>query len=110
MKLCNQVVINRIYSVLVNTLLSQCFFSLTPEILRNRIAFHVFRGKDERNIGPNWLIGLGAKGLLSAYRNQLGWRLGERVNLDLILTFWQQIFSFIYNIRSVFLVSIVVLV
>ena len=57
--------------------LSQCFFSLTPENFKNRKVFLIFKGADERNIGPNWLVTLGTKGLLSACHNQLRWRCGK---------------------------------
>ena len=36
------------------------------------MVFQVFKGIDEKITGPNWVLGLGMKGLTSARRNQLG--------------------------------------
>ena len=47
------------------------FFFLTPENFKNSKVFQVFKGANERNIGPNRLIGLGTKGLLMDCGNQL---------------------------------------
>ena len=55
------------------------FFFLTIENFKNQKVFQVSKGVDELNIGPNWVIRLKTKGLLSAYRNQL--------NFYLFLTF-----------------------
>ena len=63
-------------------------FSLTPENFKNCKVFQVFKGVDERKISPNWVPGLGKKGLLNVCFNQLGWRREEGVNLYLFLTFW----------------------
>ena len=81
---------------------SSQLFLLNRENFKNRKVVQVFKGVDEGNIGSNWTIGLGMKGLLGTCCNQFGWRQGERVNLYLLLTFGQQFLSFIYNVRNIF--------
>ena len=81
---------------------SSQLFLLNRENSKNRKIVQVFKGIDEGNIGSNWTIGLGMKGLLGKCCNQLGWRQGERVNLYLFLTFGWQLLSFIYNVGNIF--------
>ena len=62
--------------------LSQSFFFLNPENFKNPKVFQVFKGLDEKNIGPNWVIRLETKGLLSFCLNQLEWRRGKGGELN----------------------------